>query len=258
MLCADMQRFAFESRMALRMRRKRLFRRAIGKCTFEKKPQCTFSLGDANRNQWDVYAIMDSFTQATEYCGHQSFAAPISIVQCPGKVGLIEAGGNCLQQKPPYSYIALIALAIQSSSDQKMTLNSIYQFVMNTFPYYRHNKQGWQNSIRHNLSLNECFVKIPREKGQPGKGSYWTLDTDCYDMFENGNFRRRKRKTCRNSPPSIGYSYPILSGKAALFTIENLIGTTQQNEMTDVVVRDYNVNYFFDVNFCIINESKTI
>jgi forkhead box protein B len=96
--------------------------------------------------------------------------------------------------KPPYSYIALITMAIESSGTGMMTLNEIYAFIMNRFPYFKDHQQRWQNSIRHNLSLNDCFIKIPRAPGRPGKGNYWALHPSCGDMFGNGSFLRRAKR----------------------------------------------------------------
>ncbi|KAG7252477.1 hypothetical protein CRUP_002378 [Coryphaenoides rupestris] len=106
--------------------------------------------------------------------------------------------------KPPYSYIALITMAILQSPKKRLTLSEICDFIGRRFPYYRE---------RHNLSLNDCFVKMPREPGNPGKGNYWTLDPNSSDMFENGSFLRRRKRFKRQHFRFGGFqSFPLAGG----------------------------------------------
>ena len=97
-------------------------------------------------------------------------------------------------QKPPYSYIALTAMALFNTHDRMLPLSDIYKFIMDNFPYYRKNTQRWQKSLRHNLSFNDCFIKIPRRPDRPGKGAYWTLHPKAISMFENGSLLRRRKR----------------------------------------------------------------
>ncbi|KAL1264288.1 hypothetical protein QQF64_004643 [Cirrhinus molitorella] len=94
--------------------------------------------------------------------------------------------------KPPYSYATLICMAMQASNKTKITLSAIYSWITENFCYYRYAEPSWQNSIRHNLSLNKCFMKVPRQKDEPGKGGFWQIDPQYADMFVNGVFKRRR------------------------------------------------------------------
>ncbi|KAF9949832.1 Pre-rRNA-processing protein fhl1 [Mortierella alpina] len=95
--------------------------------------------------------------------------------------------------KPPFSYASLIAQAINSTPQRKLTLNGIYQHITQHYPYYQMAQNGWQNSIRHNLSLNKAFVKVPRSDNEPGKGAFWTIDQSCEGQFANGVYKRNRR-----------------------------------------------------------------
>ncbi|XP_059475241.1 forkhead box protein J1-like [Neocloeon triangulifer] len=121
-------------------------------------------------------------------------------------------------KKPPFSYAALIGMAM-SAHNNKMTLSAIYAWIRENFLYYRNADPSWQNSIRHNLSLNKCFVKLPRSKDEPGKGGFWCFDTSSLKVsgsvaqLGRGGVLRlgasRKRK--RRRPPPKQPSTPSVS-----------------------------------------------
>ncbi|XP_033751006.1 hepatocyte nuclear factor 3-gamma-like [Pecten maximus] len=106
--------------------------------------------------------------------------------------------GDTSDAKPAQSYIALISMAILSCPSQKMLLCDIYQYFMDNYSFYNNTNKAWRNSVRHNLSLNECFVK--RGRSENGKGNYWSIHPACIEDFSRGDFRRRQaRRRARKS-----------------------------------------------------------
>ncbi|XP_077472061.1 forkhead box protein Q1a [Stigmatopora argus] len=97
--------------------------------------------------------------------------------------------------KPPFSYIALIAMAIRDSPCGRLTLAEINEYLMNKFPFFRGSYSGWRNSVRHNLSLNDCFHKVLRDPTRPwGKDNFWMLNPHSEYTFADGVFRRRRKR----------------------------------------------------------------
>ncbi|VDM92189.1 unnamed protein product, partial [Onchocerca ochengi] len=110
--------------------------------------------------------------------------------------------------KPPYSYAELITLAMRHHGQTKVLLSDIYDYVKKNFAWYRKTDITWQNSIRHNLSLNKQFIKLPRKKGEKGKGSYWMLDQNAMDpsgvkMKKNESTHSKMKVFEKNCKPTL-------------------------------------------------------
>lgn len=99
--------------------------------------------------------------------------------------------------KPPYSYATMITQAILSNPDGVMSLSEIYNWIATHYAYYKYSKTGWQNSIRHNLSLNKAFEKVPRRPNEPGKGMKWQISDSYKEDFmkkiQNGTLSKSRR-----------------------------------------------------------------
>ncbi|KAM0681773.1 Forkhead box protein J2 [Glugoides intestinalis] len=79
-------------------------------------------------------------------------------------------------EKPTDSYALMIYKALEGGIDGRLTLAEIYSWIETNYPYYKTADPVWKNSIRHNLSLNPTFKKIPRPANSKGKGGYWAID----------------------------------------------------------------------------------
>ncbi|KAL9943786.1 hypothetical protein D7B24_000824 [Verticillium nonalfalfae] len=102
--------------------------------------------------------------------------------------------------KPGHSYAQLIGMAILRSPLRRLTLAQIYKWISDSFRFYKAEDAGWQNSIRHNLSLHKAFIKVERPKDDPGKGNYWTIQTGMEQQFIKEKPTRKTASTAENLP----------------------------------------------------------
>ncbi|CAM1502806.1 Fc.00g075820.m01.CDS01 [Cosmosporella sp. VM-42] len=112
--------------------------------------------------------------------------------------------------KPQYSYAQMITQAILNAPDGKLNLNGIYNFIMDSYSYYRHQQAaGWQNSIRHNLSLNKAFDKVARSTDEPGKGMKWQIVAESRDDMVRNAYRigrgGHRGSSAPSSPSQLSY-----------------------------------------------------
>ena len=128
----------------------------------------------------------------------------------PQNMPLIEDDGK----KPQYSYAALIGMSILRAPGRRLTLAQIYKWISDSFAYYRASQTGWQNSIRHNLSLNKAFIKQERPKDDPGKGNYWAIEPGMETQFIKDKASRRPTSSSGTTMKSSS----LLSSEASVWS----------------------------------------
>ncbi|XP_019643862.1 PREDICTED: forkhead box protein K1-like isoform X5 [Branchiostoma belcheri] len=146
-------------------------------------------------------SVAQALQRAAEY-------AAAAMEEKEGQSTSEDSGAPQDNSKPPYSYAQLIVQAITSANDKQLTLSGIYAHITKNYPYYRTADKGWQNSIRHNLSLNRYFIKVPRSQEEPGKGSFWRIDPSCEAKLTEQAWRRRRQRgvPCFRTPFGGGLS----------------------------------------------------
>lgn len=150
---------------------------------------------DANQTEWDkpdgsrVVKLISEELQAAIDSGTLEHEPEPRYFRLPPGHGSSKAKPSSV------SYAGLIGQAILSSSDARLSLAEIYLWISSVYPYYERGDRGWQNSIRHNLSLNKSFVKLERESSIPGKGGWWAIVPGHEARFQNGVYQPNVART---------------------------------------------------------------
>ncbi|KAL3859951.1 hypothetical protein ACJMK2_010130 [Sinanodonta woodiana] len=94
--------------------------------------------------------------------------------------------------KPPYTYLGMIVVAIENSVNKQLTLSEIHDVLREFFPFFCGLYTGWKDSVRHNLSNNQCFYKVPKDPCDlKCRHHYWRVDLE---KVPSEAFRRHESK----------------------------------------------------------------
>jgi hypothetical protein len=117
----------------------------------------------------------------------------------------------------------LIAEALINAPDGMLTLSEIYLAISARHPFYKMEARNWQNSIRHNLTLNKSFTKVPRMSSSEGRGSYWKLEPGAESII----FKRSARGV-KSASSSANTSLTTLNLSGATIATEQNVQIVQQ------------------------------
>ena len=159
-------------------------------------------------------------------------------------LGMSPNSGND-SEKPRMSYAQLIAEALVNAPDGMLTLSEIYNAISARHPYYKMEARNWQNSIRHNLTLNKSFTKVPRMSSSEGRGSYWKLEPGAESIIFKRSARNVNKSTTSSANTSLVNTSLNLSGGITEVTTANLVTSPQTVQIVQQPVSDASNNVIY-------------
>lgn len=134
------------------------------------------------------------------------------------KVYTLEEIPEPYRTKPNIAYSIMITECLRKKGTERgMSLSEIYKGIQELYPYYFYCPDGWQSSVRHNLSLNKSFRKISKE----GKGWLWGVNEEVVAEKD-----RIRQKQLENAKAKAKLSQKIISKNSSSSTKMSSQGMT--------------------------------
>jgi len=117
----------------------------------------------------------------------------------------IEDSTSVQKRKPlQCTFSCMIFRAIEESPHRALPLQSIYSWIENRYPYFAKGGSQWKNSVRHSLSLNQCFIRLrlghedvpDRSSINVGSASWWTVHPDFRSAYGKGVLAEGSAHVC--------------------------------------------------------------
>uniref|UniRef100_A0A8C4YU97 Fork-head domain-containing protein n=1 Tax=Gopherus evgoodei TaxID=1825980 RepID=A0A8C4YU97_9SAUR len=145
--------------------------------------------------------LLSSSSEAEKVCGREEAVWSVLGITCFESLGLCVPRSQSKQLKyilqastkikggwprPPLNYCILITLALRNNAEGSLTVQQIYQFTRQHFPFFQTAPDGWKNTIRHNLCFSSSFEKTSHSVCHEGnrKSCLWKLTPEGCRKFQ--------------------------------------------------------------------------
>ena len=142
--------------------------------------------------------------------------------------------------KPPYAYVGLIALAIQSSPEKRLALGEVNAALTQMFEYFRDVKyRKWRDSVRHNLSSHSCFSRVFPDSSK--RNAKWVVDLDlipshAFLLQENANSKKGNWAPTLHQQLNVSPVIPVVTSSRRLRTSVHPSDTTESRKRKKTTV----------------------